>query len=688
MQKNKKKILLLISGCLFMTTLTKADDISDIYGSEEMISIATGYSVPKKNSPSVTSILTSAEIESIGARRLEDVIEYLPGIHVSTARAGNKTIGFRGVYSEANNQVLILINGIPLRNIVVGGKPLVWTMPVKNISQVEVIRGPGSMLYGGDAITGVINVITKTGSEIRGGNIGGFFGSQNTYEGWMQYGNKNEEWEYSISLQGGSTNGSEGIIEQDTQSYLDKFLGTQVSNAPGKTNFGRDDVDMKVDIDYKDWLKFRAGYQNFIDVETGEGGALALDEEGKVNQEIYNMDLSIENNLSDQLKLNTNLFFIGQNTAWDYNLLPRGSIAGLLPVGAISQTSYFQGTVGITNNFTYLGVKNHSISFGIGSSYHWTENPQNKLNYQISSNFIQQVPLTDVSTLFGSDALKQSRNRANFYALIQDEWNFFNDFYLTTGFRYDYYSDVSDGFSPRASLVWNINNDLTAKLLYSRSFRPPSFLEKNQPSKNSNTIKSETMDTLEFQIENRWSPQLITSVNAFWFQLDNLITSSEISQLTSETSLIPMPISFSNTETINGAGLETEFRYKYNENFNFKMNYSFHNVTSGNQSGLFPEHMVKSLINWKFYEDWDIGFQLNWIGERKRPKNDSRTNLSGYFMAGATLSTKIAKPLEFTLRVNNIFGTNAKEPSLNSTLLPGDIPVHDRSILGQIKWSF
>jgi hypothetical protein len=53
-----------------------------------------------------------------------------------------------------------------------------------------------------------------------------------------------------------------------------------------------------------------------------------------------------------------------------------------------------------------------------------------------------------------------------------------------------------------------------------------------------------------------------------------------------------------------------------------------------------------------------------------------------------TLSTKIAEPLEFSLRANNIFGTNAKEPSINPFLLPGDVPVTGRSVLGQIKWSF
>ena len=116
-----------------------------------MISVASGHPVPVNRAPTVTSIITHEDNEAIGARRLEDVLEYLPDIHVSTARAGNKVIGFRGVYSEESTQVLVLVNGISLRNTAIGGKPLAWTMPVKNISHIEIIRGPGSMLYGGDA---------------------------------------------------------------------------------------------------------------------------------------------------------------------------------------------------------------------------------------------------------------------------------------------------------------------------------------------------------------------------------------------------------------------------------------------------------------------------------------------------------------------------------------------------------
>jgi iron complex outermembrane receptor protein len=135
-------------------------------------------------------------------------------------------------------------------------------------------------------------------------------------------------------------------------------------------------------------------------------------------------------------------------------------------------------------------------------------------------------------------------------------------------------------------------------------------------------------------------------------------------------------------------GTEVEGRFTYNDNLNMSLNYSYHHVSQSDNTGLLPEHMIKALFDWKFTKDWMIGSQLSWVGERKRQANDPRPNLSNYFIAGVTLSTKVAKPLELTLRVNNVFGANAKEPSVAPTLLPGDLPVNDLSVLGQIKWSF
>jgi iron complex outermembrane receptor protein len=666
---------------------SEKDDLDFIYGSEEMQSIAAGHPLPQNLSPSVTSVMTSKDIDRIGARRLLDVLEYLPGIHVSNARGGNSVIGFRGIYSETNAQILILVNGIPQRNTAIGGKPLAWTMPVKNISHIEVLRGPGSMLYGGDATTGVINVVLKTGKDLEGGDVGGFFGSSDTYEGWAEYGNQKNDWEYAFSMQGGTTHGNQGRIDRDAQTYLDSLFRTHASNAPGFTNTGRDDIDARIDVAYKDKGRFRAGYQRFNNVQTGEGAALALDNIGTNNVDIYSIDISTNNKITDNLAHESKIYFLGQETDWNYQLLPPGTLGGFLPQGATSQTANFQGTTGLTTQFNYTGIKKHNATLGTGIIYNWVADVSNKINYLITPNFIQQIDLTEVST-FGRDPAKLSKDRTNFYALFQDEWNFATDFYLTTGLRYDYYSDVSGGLSPRASLVWNVDPCLSTKLLFSRAFRPPSFLEKNHPSTLGMTIKSEIMDTLEFQVENKWSPALMTSANVYWFELNNLITSTSDSTLTSFTAVSPNPVGFVNTPKINGLGVEAEGRYKFDEHLNLSVNYSYHGLSNGNNTGLLPENMIKALINWEFIKDWHLGSQLNWIGEKKRPANDPRLNLAGYFITGLTLSTQIAKPLELTLRVNNLFGTNAKEPSLNPFLLPGDVPVTDRSILGQIKWSF
>jgi outer membrane cobalamin receptor len=355
------------------------DGLEDTYGNEKMLSIATGHLAPQNLSPSVTSILTSKDIENIGARRVQDVLEYLPGIHVSSARSGNAVFGFRGIYSETNSQVLLLVNGTPIRDTIIGGKPLDWTMPIKSISRIEVIRGPGSMLYGGDATTGVINVVTKTGKELKGGNVGGFFGSHDTYEGWAQYGQKTDDWEYSLSTQVGATNGSQGRIERDAQSLIDKLFGTKVSHAPGFTNNGREDFDVRVDVAYKEWLRFRAGYQGFTNVQTNEGVALALDNTGTNNLDIYNTDLSIKQTITDNLGFDSKFYFLGQDTNLVNQLLPPGTLGGLLPKGAVSQAANFQGTSGWANQFIYNGFNKHNITLGTGIIHNWVTNVSNKL---------------------------------------------------------------------------------------------------------------------------------------------------------------------------------------------------------------------------------------------------------------------------------------------------------------------
>jgi iron complex outermembrane receptor protein len=684
----KNRNLFLILSILFnqqpvTANSTIDDDLSLIYGSDnssELESIATGHPIPRIFSPSVTSVITSQDIDRIGARRLTEVLEYLPGVHVSYGRNGTNIIGFRGVYSESNSQVLVLINDIPLRSVQVGGKPYLWDMPVKNISRIEVIRGPGSMLYGGEATTGVINVVLKTGKELKGGDVGSFVGNMDTYDGWAEYGDKQGDLEYSFSVQGGTTNGFRGEVEQDAQTVIDNFFHTNASNAPGFTNNGRDDIDARLNLNYNDTIQLRMGYQGYSN-QTGVGSAMALDNLGLTKNDMYSLDLSFNNKLNYELSNKSTFYFFGQDINSDINILPPGTFGGLLPLGARNVNGEsFQGTAGLTTQFNYTGLEKHIVTFGTGYVYNWVTVGENKINYIITPQFVQQIPLTEAST-FGNDPLVGTKHRSNYYALFQDEWNIAPDWYLTTGFRFDYYSDVSPGYSPRIALVWNADLNTTAKLIYSRAFRPPSLLEQSFPTIQGTEIKPEVINTLEMQIENKWSADLTTSANIYWFNQENLI-------LSTNTSSAAVPISFYNNKEIEGIGLESEVKYKFTDQFDISASYSKHYLTNSLGSGYMPEDMIKGLINWEVMDNFQIGGQLNWIGDRKRSSDDPRSDLDGYFIAGLTLSTTIAKPLEFTMRINNLFDSVAKEPSLSHLLLPGDIPVTGRTFLGQIKFTF
>ena len=89
--------------------------------------------------------------------------------------------------------------------------------------------------------------------------------------------------------------------------------------------------------------------------------------------------------------------------------------------------------------------------------------------------------------------------------VAQDEWQLADHWQLTAGLRYDHYSDFGGTFNPRVALVWDINEQLTSKLLYGKAFRAPNFAEQftqNNPVVLGNrNLKPETINTYEWAFE-------------------------------------------------------------------------------------------------------------------------------------------------------------------------------------------
>ena len=115
---------------------------------EVNVSLATGTPKPLKLAPSVATVITAQDIEDMGATTLDEVLETVPGLHVvpSNFNRLNSSYSIRGILTKENPQVLLLIDGHPVRFTTKGIRPDTFNMSTSNISRIEVIRGPGSAL--------------------------------------------------------------------------------------------------------------------------------------------------------------------------------------------------------------------------------------------------------------------------------------------------------------------------------------------------------------------------------------------------------------------------------------------------------------------------------------------------------------------------------------------------------------
>ena len=131
------------------------------------MSVASQTPTTERESPGIVTVITRDEIINSGARELLDVLELVPGIHVSFDNYGVVALSIRGIWSQ-EGKVLMLWDGQEINERLYGNVSYVNHFPVEHIQRIEIIRGPGSVVYGSFAELAVINVITRNADEIDG----------------------------------------------------------------------------------------------------------------------------------------------------------------------------------------------------------------------------------------------------------------------------------------------------------------------------------------------------------------------------------------------------------------------------------------------------------------------------------------------------------------------------------------
>lgn len=159
---------LFLAGCLPAMAQESQVSPEDIFFREiPQVITASKRAESADNTPSVTYVVTSDQIKRWAARSLVDVLKRVPGMRISVRESS--LIGSRGFTSDQNDKFVFLIDGMQIRNVIQDGSYNMADMPdLDMVERIEIVKGPGSTLWGSDAAFGIINIITKKGGDIGG----------------------------------------------------------------------------------------------------------------------------------------------------------------------------------------------------------------------------------------------------------------------------------------------------------------------------------------------------------------------------------------------------------------------------------------------------------------------------------------------------------------------------------------
>ncbi|MGH7950848.1 MAG: TonB-dependent receptor plug domain-containing protein [Limisphaerales bacterium] len=610
---------------------------------------ASKFEQKSTEAPSSVTVITSDEIKRYGWRTLGDILASVQGFYVTYDR-NYDFLGARGVnLGDFNSRILVLINGHRINNDLNDGAFIGTAFPldVDLIDRVEIIRGPGSVLYGNNAFFGVINVITRQGKQVNGVETSGMYGSYNAYSGRVTIGDQfTNGLQFFLSGTIYNDDGPENL-------YYPTFDTPSQNNGIAHNMDGDGFGSFFGSVNYKDFTLEGA----FINREkmnpTAQYGTAFDDSRLRTVDDRSYVTLKYAHKFSDTLDVSANVYYDRSDFQIGYPE-PAGSSAPAPDFYEEQETGEWAGGEAQVNKKLW----NRNL-FTVGAEY------RNDFNQEYHEFELEPTP--------GGFSSNVHDRRQNYGVFVQDNFTVLTNLHINAGMRYDQNYDQHDHFdpswSPRAAIIYDPFSQSTFKFIYGTAFRDPSFFELSELATLSDKPKPENITSYEMVYEQGIGRHLRSSISAFYNRMDNLIDiqSGSFTNFNADTLGTELAL-----EGIWENGIRTRVSYTLQ-----------HTENRDNDYGLpdSPMHLVKCDVSAPLWRDKIFaGLEFQYISSSHTVYTDafgtqSGVDAPGFAIINFTLfSQNLLKNLDVSASIYNLLNNKYDVPATR---------FHEQSVIQQ-----
>lgn len=630
------------------------------------VNVASRSSERARDASSSVTVFTRRDIEATGVTTLEQLMAFAPGFAVQRSvdnASASSSFAVRGRRRGGHNRdVLVLRDGLPLNTELLGGAGFAYRdLPLHNVKQIEVIRGPGSALYGSNAFVGVINIITDDNLNDAGISIG----SHDYYGGYA---------DSSLPAGTGRLIAQAQVFDGHGEMYRDindgVSLGTEDVRAPRRGHdatlkWKNDTVTASVSQVRRDAADFVV--TRFVDdrynSEQVEANAAQLDIS-------LGNPASVRHNAMLAYKADEEESVIGFLPA-DYVAFVNTRVAGgfALPVRDLAAGSRHESN-------TWLGEWQSEFALGdkqrllAGASWRRYVHSRSDIfgNYDVVSQTDQIFPFTtyDAYALRAPAFTEEHISREIGGLFVQDRIQVHPDVRWDIGLRYDHYSSIGEAFSPRSSAVWAVHPATDLKLMYARAFRVPTFEELYNTRFNIDLgnpdLQPETIDTLEAAWAQRIAGKAESILTVYMSDVDDGVDPQ--TRRRNSGGIYELPL---NTSELSYSGFEWELLWQVNELWSVRgaLHHSFHR--DGDIANA-PQNSASVIASYK-RDAWLASITGVYYD---RIETAARAWLNDYTLWGLVLQYDIDAHWRLAFSAQNLFDTSYRTYTRRYNTTTGD----------------